>query len=497
MKDFAASKARIGFAAAAIALVAGSSGYAIAHLTTEPSGIAASGEGKRDPRKPLYWFDPMVPDQHFDHPGKSPFMDMLLVPKYADAADDDAQGVRIDPAATQNLGLRTVSVRRGELANAFTATGTLDFNQRDVAIVQARSGGFVQRVYGRAPGDVIGANAPIADILIPEWAGAQAEYLAVRRTGNSALTLAARQRLMLLGMPSGLIASIDRNGKPRTVITVSTPTAGVIKTLGVRAGMTLASGQTLAEINGLGTVWLNAAVPEALAGRLRPGQLLSATLPAYPGETFSGKIAAVLPDVQTDSRTLTVRAELSNPSGRLKPGMFASVTIDGENAPSLLVPSEAVIRTGKRTLVVLALANGRYRPAEVQPGRDNGGVTEILAGLSEGEKIVASGQFLIDSEANLSGIAARPVSEPHPPATLSPSKSLFETTGKIEQITSASITLSHDPVPALGWPAMTMTFALPNPAVARGFSVGDHIRFGFDRPPAGPAVRQLIKVAGR
>jgi Cu(I)/Ag(I) efflux system membrane fusion protein len=158
--------------------------------------------------------------------------------------------------------------------------------------------------------------------------------------------------------------------------------------------MTVASGQTLAEVNGLGTVWLNAAVPEAMAGRLRPGQSATATLAAYPGERFTGRIAAILPSVAAESRTLTVRIELSNRAGRLRPGMFASVDLGDAARPALLVPSEAVIRTGKRSLVMLALAQGRYRPAEVQTGAESGGQTEILAGLAEGEKIVASGQFL-------------------------------------------------------------------------------------------------------
>ncbi|MDX3910504.1 MAG: efflux RND transporter periplasmic adaptor subunit [Sphingobium sp.] len=399
-------RARLGLAAAALAVVAGGAGYGFAHLG---GGEAPSMQSADAGRKPLYYYDPMVPSQHFDAPGKSPFMDMQLVPKYADGRGSDAPGVRIDPATAQSLGLRTVAVRRGELASSITATGTIDFNQRDVAIIQARAGGFVQRVYARAPGDIVGAGAPLADLLVPEWGGAQAEFLAVRRTGNAALTQAARQRLMLLGMPPGTIASVERSGRPHNVITMSTPTGGVIKTLDVRAGMTMAAGQTLAEVNGLGTVWLNAAVPEAIAGPLKPGQIVQASLAAFPGETLSGRVSAVLPQTQADSRTLTVRIELPNRGGRLRPGMFATVSFGGATQPALLVPSEALIRTGKRTLVMLALDKGRYRPAEVQTGREAGGDTEILAGLSAGEKIIASGQFLIDSEASLSGVEARPI----------------------------------------------------------------------------------------
>ncbi|QOT72319.1 efflux RND transporter periplasmic adaptor subunit [Sphingobium fuliginis] len=489
-------RARLGLAAAALTLVAGGAGYGIAHLGGSEAAPAQTADAGR---KPLYWYDPMVPSQHFDKPGKSPFMDMQLVPKFADGSGGDAPGVRIDPATSQTLGLRTIAVRRGELASSLTAAGTIDFNQRDVAIVQARAGGFVQRVYARAPGDIIGAGAPLADLLVPEWGGAQAEFLAVRRTGNAALTQAARQRLMLLGMPSGTISSVERTGRPHNVVTISTPTGGVIKTLDVRAGMTMTAGQTLAEVNGLGTVWLNAAVPEAIAGPLKPGQTVQATLAAFPGETISGRVSAILPETQADSRTLTVRIELPNRGGRLRPGMFATVSFGGSAQPALLVPSEALIRTGKRTLVMLALDKGRYRPAEVQIGRESGDDTEILAGLSEGEKIVASGQFLIDSEASLSGVEARPIGGSAPPAVgkAAATAALYETVGKIEQITANSVTLSHEPVPAIGWPAMTMTFQLGAPTLVRGFKVGDRVRFGFDQPPTGPTVRRMAKVAGQ
>jgi Cu(I)/Ag(I) efflux system membrane fusion protein len=276
-------------------------------------------------------------------------------------------------------------------------------------IVQTRSGGFVVRVYARAPGDVIGAGAPIADLQLPEWGGAQGEYLAVRRLGRADLTAAARQRLKLMGMSDALIGAVERTGRTNGTVTIRSPIGGVIQTLDVRAGMTLAAGQSLAQVSGIGTVWLNAAVPEAQAGLVRTGQGASATLAAFPGESFAGRVAAILPAAQADSHTLTVRIELANRGGRLRPGMFAQVTFAGDGKPALLVPSEAVIRTGARTLVMLALPDGRYRPAEVRTGREGGGKTEVLAGLAAGEKVVASGQFLLDSEASLTGIAARPI----------------------------------------------------------------------------------------
>lgn len=400
------SRTQVALAAMALALVAGAAGYGLARLQAPTTPPPAAGESGR---KVLYWYDPMAPAQHFDKPGKSPFMDMELVPKYADEARE--AGVRIDPAKQQSLGVRVVSARRGTLPSGLAVTGVVDFNQRDVAVIQARASGFVQRVYRRAPGDVIAAGAPLADVLVPEWGGAQAEYLAIRRGGDAGLAGAARQRLVLLGMPDSLIAQVERTGHPRTVITISSPIAGVIRALNVKDGMTVMAGQTLAEVNGLGAVWVNAAVPEALSGQVRQGSTVRVTLAAYPGEILGGRVLAILPEAQGETRTLTARIELANRGGRLKPGMFATIQLGETSRPALLVPSEAVIRTGRRTLVMLALDRGRFRPAEVTVGQEAGGQTEILAGLADGEKVVASGQFLIDSEASLSGVQARPVSE--------------------------------------------------------------------------------------
>lgn len=388
----------------AATLIAGGGGYWLGHRGTAETTTPTTKEPKI-----LYYYDPMVPLEHYDNPGALSSMGMKTQPKYADegGAPGEAPGVTVNPAAMQNLGVRVVAAQMGSLATTLNVTGSIDFNQRDVAIIQARSGGFVARVYGHAPGDVVRAGAPIADVQLPEWGGAQTEFLAVRRLGRPDLAAAARQRLRLMGMSDDLISSVERSGRTSGTITITSPISGVIQTLDARAGVTLAQGQTLAQVTGLGTVWLNAAVPEAQAGSVRIGQSASATLAAFPGETFSGRILAVLPTAQADSRTLTVRIELANRGGRLRPGMFANVALGGTALPALLVPSEAVIRTGTRTLVMLATGNGRYQPAEVRAGREGGGQTEILEGLAAGEKVVASGQFLLDSEASLTGIAAR------------------------------------------------------------------------------------------
>ena len=393
---------------AGLALVAGvAAGYGVAYQRMPGESGAAAEQGTEP--KALYWYDPMYPQQKFDKPGKSPFMDMQLVPRYASEGAGNAT-VSIDPGLTQNLGLRTATVTRGAFTSNLDVTGVLAFNERDVAVIQTRTSGFVERVYARAPGDVLAAGAPLADILVPDWAAAQTEFLALKRSGDRELISAARQRLQLTGMPSSLIAQVERSGKVQPNLTVTSPVGGVVQELDVRTGMTVASGETLARINGLGSVWLAVAVPEAQTGSITEGQSIEARLPAFPGTVFNGKVSAILPDTNPDSRTLRVRVELANAEGRLRPGMTAQVRLNRSTGQdSLWVPSEAVIRTGKRALVMLAEDAGHYRPVEVRPGEESDGKTLILKGLEEGQKVVTSGQFLLDSEASLKGIVAAPL----------------------------------------------------------------------------------------
>ena len=359
--------------------------------------------------KALYWYDPMFPQQKFDKPGKSPFMDMQLVAQYADDKAD-AQTLRVDPGQTENLGVRLATVSRGMLATRVMASGVLGFNERDVAVIQVRTPGFVERVYNLAPGDVLKPDAALADVLVPEWAAAQEEFLALKRVGDSALLAAARQRLRLTGMPSALIAQVERSGKVQPVLTVTSPVGGVLQTLNVRQGMTLALGETLAQVNGLGSVWLTVAVPEAQAAAVAPGQTVEARLPAFAGEVFKGTVSTILPQTNADSRTLQVRVELANPGARLRPGLTAQVSLEqGIDQHVLWVPGEAVIRTGHQALVMLAEEGGHYRPVEVRAGPENDGQTAILQGLQEGQQVVSSGQFLLDSEASLKGLDVTPL----------------------------------------------------------------------------------------
>jgi Cu(I)/Ag(I) efflux system membrane fusion protein len=446
------------------------------HATAPAPAAAPAAE-----RKVLYWYDPMVPTQKFDKPGKSPFMDMQLVPRYADEGGTEGPtGVSVSPQAQQSLGLRVATAEKRALAPVVEVVGNVGLNERDVAIVQARANGFVERVQARAPGDVIGAGAALAEVLHPDWLAAQTEYLAVRRTGDAALTAAARERLTLLGMPAALVERVEHSGQPEALSTVRAPIGGLISELMVRQGMTVAAGMTLARINGLGTVWVEAAVPEALAAAVRSGQAAELRFAALPGEVHRGKVAAVLPEATRDSRTLRVRIELPNPGLRLRAGMFAQVALQAAGAAAeVVVPAEAVIRTGRRALVYVLDAPGRYRPVEVELGAQSGEHVVIRRGIDAGQQVVASGQFLIDSEASLQGLTARGAATAPAPTPASAPTAEYETTGTVSAIEAGQIILDHAPVPALKWPAMTMPFQLARPELAQGLKPGDAVKFRF------------------
>lgn len=368
--------------------------------------VAAGGTDK----KPLYWHDPMVPGQKFDKPGKSPFMDMQLVPVYGGDDGDDGK-VTISPRVQQNLGVRTAIVTTGKLSAGVVAVGSVAYNERDLALVQARSNGFIERLYVRAALDPVRQGQPLAELYVPDWIAAQEEFLAVRRMQGSAtasLVDGARQRMRLSGMSEAQIQLVEASGKVHPRVTISSPASGVVTELGAREGMTVTAGAQLFRINGLATVWLYAEVPENLAAKVRPGDSVEARAQALPGSVFKGKVGAILPEVNAATRTLKARIELANPHGQLVPGMFATLTFAADSgAEVLLVPSEAVIQTGTRSVVMLAQDGGKFVPVDVVTGGESNGLTEIRKGLAAGQKVVTSGQFLVDSEASLKGSAAR------------------------------------------------------------------------------------------
>jgi membrane fusion protein, copper/silver efflux system len=242
-------------------------------------------------------------------------------------------------------------------------------------------------------------------------------------------------------------------------------------------------GTPLFRINGLNTVWVNAEVPEAQAAQVRPGNAVTATTSG--GEPLQGKVGAVLPEINATTRTLKVRVELPNPKRQLVPGMFATLHFKPPaRADALLIPSEALIATGERNLVMLVQDNGSFMPVEVERGLEVNGQTEIRKGLQAGQRVVLSGQFLVDSEASLKGVLARQGPPPKTQGAAAAAKdAAWRGEGKVEAIGNGEVTLSHGPIPELNWGPMTMGFQAPPGGLPRNVGVGDSVVFAFRKTP--------------
>ena len=459
-----------------------------------PAGTvgAAQKPGDVDPatgKKVLYWHDPMVPGQKFDKPGKSPFMDMQLMPVYADGGGGEG-GVTINPRVQQNLGVRTVEVTKGTMKPTVEAVGSVAYNERDVAVVQARASGFVEKLIVRAPLDPVRAGQALAELYVPDWVAAQEDYLTAKRIAASAagsdltgLADAALQRMRLAGMNEEQIARVESSGKVHARMTLTAPTGGVVTELSAREGMTVMAGAPIFRLNGLSTVWVNAEVPEAQAGLVHPGNPVEARSAAIPEKAFKGHVSALLPDVNPTTRTVKARIEIANPATQLLPGMFVSVNFTSASTKeTLFVPSEALIQTGKRNVIIVAQGDGHFTPVDVEVGRNENGQTEIRKGLEAGQKVVVSGQFLVDSEANLKASVAR-MSEAA--TTESAASATHHAEGKVEAIGKDEITISHGPVPTLQWGPMTMGFKLPASGPSKGLHAGDHVAFEFRQTKEG------------
>jgi Cu(I)/Ag(I) efflux system membrane fusion protein len=465
---------------AAVALLA--SGY-VAGTWHAKTTTASSGNAKEAGQKVLYWHDPMMPNQHFDKPGKSPFMDMQLVPVFA--GEGASSGVKIDPGLQQNLGIRYATARRVDVATSFEAVGTTQFDESLADVVQSRVTGYIDRLYANAPMQRVSKGAPIASLFVPDWLAPQEEYLALRRGGmDNTLLAASRERMRALSIPDAVVANLERTGRAQTHVTLSAPASGVITELNVRDGAMVVPGQTLAKIAGLSALWLVIDVPEALALQVKAGMNVDAVFAGDATQHFTGRIREVLPGISTGSRTLQARLAIDNKNLLLTPGMLMRARIGGATTASrLVVPSEAVITTGKRSIVIVKQADGRLRPVAVTTGNDSGSDTEVLSGLSEGEQVVASGQFLIDSEASLKSVLPRLAADPTSDAPAV--AQTYETTGKVEAVTSHDIIFSHQPVAALGWGAMTMSFGKPSATAFPDVKAGETVHFAFKQSEDG------------
>jgi len=482
--------------AAALLLAFGAVGFGAytlgSHRATSHPDSSAIAKPENS-RQVLYWHDPMVPGQRFDKPGRSPFMDMDLVPVYADAPGDEGT-VSVSARQTQSLGLRTAQVVQGNLAPKLEVSGSVAWNERGLTIVQARNTAFVEKLFVRATLDRVAKGQALAELYVPDWVAAQEEFLAVKKMqgeGMAALIDAARARMRQAGMSEALIAQVEQSGAVQARITLRAPVAGSVVELAAREGMTVMAGATLFQINALGSVWVNAEIPESQAALVKPGMQVQARLASASGPEFSGRVQAILPEVNEGTRTLKARIELANPGGTLSPGMFVRISLGATAKPALLIPTEALIRTGKRSVVMLAESEGKYRPVEVQTGQEADGQVEITQGLQAGQQVIVSGQFLLDSEANLRAAGSRLADAPVVAAKEYQSEAVFES------VVDDMAMLSHPPIAELKWGAMTMGFKLPKEGLPKDLKPGQKLHIAFTLPESGePQLTHVMTMGG-
>jgi len=292
-------------------------------------------------------------------------------------------------------------------------------------------------------------------------------------------------------MSEALIAQVEQSGAVQARITLRAPVAGSVVELAAREGMTVMAGATLFQINALGSVWVNAEIPESQAALVKPGMQVQARLASASGPEFSGRVQAILPEVNEGTRTLKARIELANPGGTLSPGMFVRISLGATAKPALLIPTEALIRTGKRSVVMLAEGEGKYRPVEVQTGQEADGQVEITQGLQAGQQVIVSGQFLLDSEANLRAAGSRLADAPAVAAKEYQSEAVFES------VVDDMAMLSHPPITELKWGAMTMGFKLPKEGLPKDLKPGQKLHIAFTVPESGePQLTHVMTMGG-
>jgi Cu(I)/Ag(I) efflux system membrane fusion protein len=391
--------------------IAAAAGFAAAWWLKPATDAVAEASTEREI---LYWVAPMDPNYRRDGPGKSP-MGMDLVPVYADDADAgaDQPSIRIAPAVVNNIGVRTAAVERGRLVRRIDTVGFITTDDARIAHVHVRADGWIEELLTVTKGAQVSAGELLFRIYSPALVSAQDEYLQALRTGPAAMATAARTRLEALGMRADQIEQLAESRRVLQLLDVHAPQDGYVMELNVRQGMYVQPGVTILSLADLASVWVDVDVFEHRIGWLAVGQAAEMRLPFAPDRVWQGTVDYIYPTIRAASRTARVRLKFDNPDMALKPEMYASVSIAADPREQvLIVPTPAVIRAPDGDRVILALGDGRFRPAEVRVGIESDGRTEILGGLAEGERIVVSSQFLIDSEASLDASLLRMIDPP-------------------------------------------------------------------------------------
>ena len=348
---------------------------------------------------------PMHPQIVRGEPGSCPICGMDLVRIEADdestSDDNEYPAVRIKSHIAQNMGLKTAKVERSFLDKKIKTVGQLEYNEDSLTHIHSRGEGWVEKLNVRSSSDVVKKGQVLLEYYSPEILAAQEEYIVALQTG-SGLASVARERLSLLGVPNSTIQSIRRQRKARRSIPILAPTDGLVAKIGIRDGMFIKPSMELYTLAKLSDVWVQVDVFEDQLNWVKAGRPATISVAALPGRSWKGEIDYVYPELDPVSRTLKVRLRFPNKDGALKPNMFADVFIDaGHDHDALSVPREAVIFSGNVARVIKQVDDDRFRPVKVITGIRTEGKIEILEGIEEGDLIVVSGQFLIDSESNL------------------------------------------------------------------------------------------------
>jgi len=449
-------------------------------------------ESSSKEKKVLYWVAPMDPNYRRDEPGKSP-MGMDLVPVYDEGGGSD---VKISAVVENNLGVRTAKVERDKLWRKIDTVGYIDFDENKITHIHLRTKGWIDKLYVKSEGERVKKGQLLFEVYSPELVNAQEEYVQALRSSNKRLIRASKERLISLGVSEKQISKLKQTRKVGRYVQVYAGQNGIVSELKVRQGMFVMPNKKVMSLADLSTIWVLAEVFESQADWVSVGQSADVSLPYKPGVSWEGSVEYIYPSLNPKTRTLRVRLRFDNPKEILKPNMFSHITIyGGAKKNVLIVPREAVIRTGENTRVILAMGEGKYRAKPVTMGIESGDWIEIKDGLLEGDMVVTSGQFLIDSEASLKASIARMQSGGNDKSKMMDMKKseMIMGTGVIMKVmpSDSKVNMSHDPIEQLGWPDMTMDFYTKKGVDLSKFKPNDEVEFELEKGADGYEIKSM------
>lgn len=444
-------------------------------------------------KQPLYWVAPMDSNYRRDEPGLSP-MGMDLVPVYDEAPGsssnlDGPGAVTISPAVVNNLGVRIAKVQYKALQNEVKTVGYVQYNQDQLIHIHPRVEGWLETLYIKAAGDSVEQGEPLYTLYSPQLVNAQEEFLLALNRNNQVLIRAAKARLKSLNISDDFVERLQKSKQVMQNITFYAIQSGVVEELNVREGFYVNPGTTMMSIGKLDEVWVEAQVFERQAELIKIGQPVSMTLDYLSGQSWQGKVDYIYPTLDAKNRTLRVRLRFNNEGHKLKPNMFAQVNIHTQaNKAQLVVPKEAVIRTGNQNRVVVALGEGRFKSVAVEMGRSDSKNTAILSGIMADDDVVVSAQFLLDSESSKSSDFKRMQA---PQAVSS-----VWSEGIVNSIMAEHrmVNISHEPIAELDWPSMTMDFTVADDVDFSAFENGQTLHFELTKQADGSYVLTAIHI---